>query len=307
MLELSINNMEQLSSVTRALSSKVRLQIIDLLNTGNLNVHQLADELEIPVSTAASHVKILEEASLIHTELRPAKRGAMKVCTRNFDDVHIALNQKKKKIDEIENYELEMPIGQYSEFEVAPTCGMANQDKFLVPEDEPVHFYNPVKSDAQIIWTRKGFLEYKFPIILKANAKIKSIQFSLEICSEAPNHDHEWPSDITVWINDIDVGTWTSPGDFGDRPGELNPKYWADSTSTQYGILKTWKVTNEKTMLDDINLSNVTTQDLNLLDNNFVKFRVGIKNDAVHKGGMNIFGEKFGDYPQGIKLKIDYY
>ncbi|GAE94737.1 transcriptional regulator [Gracilibacillus boraciitolerans JCM 21714] len=308
MLELSLNHPKKLRKVTHALSSQDRLKIIALLNKDNLNIHQLSEKLCLPVSTAASHVKVLEEANLIHTELRPASRGAMKVCTRNFDDIHIKLNEVIKIKHDKESYKIEMPIGQYTDFEVAPTCGMADQQQLIVPEDEPAHFYSPARSTAQLIWTRKGFLEYKFPIIIKNEAKISNIQFSLEICSEAPNHDHNWPSDITVWINGVDVGTWTSPGgDFGDRPGKLNPKYWAETTSTQYGTLKTWKVTNEKTMIDEFYLSSVTIDDLNLLEKEYVSFRIGIKDDANHKGGMNILGKHFGDYSQDIKLELEFY
>jgi len=34
--------------------------------------------------------------------------------------------------------------------------------------------------------------------------------------------------------------------------------------------------------------------------------KIGIKEDAAHKGGINIFGDGFGDYPQDIVLKLSY-
>lgn len=305
MLELSISEPEKLSKVTHALSSRARLRILNLLNQGKLNIHQLAEALEIPISTAASHVRVLEDANLILTELRPANRGAMKVCTRNFDDVHILLNsQENQSATDTKTYELEMPIGQYVDFQVAPTCGMANHEKFLIPEDAPVYFYNPERMQAEIIWTRKGFLEYKFPIAIRPDSVMKEIQFSLELCSEAPNYDPNWPSDITVWVNGTDIGTWTSPGDYGDRPGKLNPDYWRKTTSSQYGKLKTWKITDENTMIDDFHLSDVTLEDIRIFDKEYVTFRIGIKEDALHKGGINIFGKEFGDFCQDIKLKV---
>ncbi|KAB8126374.1 helix-turn-helix domain-containing protein [Gracilibacillus oryzae] len=306
MLELSLEDQKKLRKVARALSSEVRLQIISLLSSNNMNINQLAESIDIPMSTAASHIKVLEEAGLILTELRPASRGAMKVCTRNFDDIHIKLNTSKIYTGEYETYEIEMPIGQYTDFSVSPTCGMADHEGFIIQEDDPVNFYNPARSKAQLIWTRKGYLEYKFPLAIPPNAKVKEVLVSFEVCSEAPNHDHQWPSDITVWLNGIGIGTWTSPGDFGDRPGKLNPKYWAESTSTQYGTLKTWKVTEDNAMIDDIPFSDLTIDALNLHANNFLTFRVGIKENALHKGGFNIFGKEFGDYPQDIKLKVVY-
>jgi predicted transcriptional regulator len=33
---------------------------------------------------------------------------------------------------------------------------------------------------------------------------------------------------------------------------------------------------------------------------------VGIKPDAVHQGGMNLFGREFGDHDQNIKMTINY-
>ena len=32
--------------------------------------------------------------------------------------------------------------------------------------------------------------------------------------------------------------------------------------------------------------------------------KIGIKPDAIHKGGINLFGKNFGDYKQSIILKI---
>ncbi|GIN72286.1 transcriptional regulator [Bacillus sp. J14TS2] len=307
MLELSMEDPKSLQIIAHALSSEVRLQIMNLLNIENMNVNQLAESLDIPVSTTAAHVKILEKAELITTELRPASRGAMKVCKRNFDDVHIQLNNVKNfmKRDQ-KTFELEMPIGQYIDYEVAPTCGMADHNGMIIPEDDPVHFYSPERSKAQIIWTRKGYFEYRFPLVIPKEATINTIQFSLELCSEAPNHDHNWPSDITVWINEVEIGTWTSPGDFGDRHGKLNPKYWNETTNTQYGSLKTWKITKENSTIDEFTLSNVTLNDLDLLDRKYLSFKIGVKDDAVHKGGFNLFGHQFGDHPQDIRLLIEY-
>ncbi|ASK62822.1 ArsR family transcriptional regulator [Virgibacillus phasianinus] len=306
MLELSINKLNDLQKVAHALSSDVRLNMINLLNKGNMNIHQLATTLEIPISTAASHVKVLEESGLILTELRPASRGAMKVCTRNFDDIHIQLKGNQGHTSDCQVFNLDMPIGQYVDFDVAPTCGMADEKDYLIPEDEPVHFFNPVRSRAQIIWTRKGYFEYKFPLVIPSSVNVNKVEFSAEICSEAPNHDPNWPSDITVWVNEVDIGTWTSPGDFGDRPGKLNPGYWAEQTSTQYGKLKTWKVTNKEATIDDVHLSDVTVNDLNILVRNYLSLRIGIKEDAIHKGGINLFGKLFGDYEQDIKLKVEF-
>ena len=290
--------------VARALSSEDRINIIELLNTRNMIINEIAEKLNIPVSTAASHVKVLEEAELIQTELRPAKRGAKKVCTRYYDEVLIRLNVDVGHNDPKHTYEISMPIGQYMDFEVFPTCGMATRDGHII-DDDPTYFYHPHRGQAEIIWLRKGYLEYVYPLDIPQHAKIDSLQFSMEICSEAPNYDNQWPSDITVWVNGIEIGTWTCPGDFGDRPGKLNPPDWP-STRTQYGVLKKWEIDRIHSTIDDVPISSVTLDQLILKEQEFIRFRIGIKADAVHRGGMNIFGKAFGDHPQDIVMKLQY-
>lgn len=34
--------------------------------------------------------------------------------------------------------------------------------------------------------------------------------------------------------------------------------------------------------------------------------RLGVKEDARYKGGMNLFGKKFGDHEQDLVMKIFY-
>ncbi len=162
MLELSIKSHDKLQKVAHALSSKERLKIVELLSTKSLNVNQISEQLNIPLSTAASHMKVLEKSGLIITELRPATRGSMKVCTRNFDGIHIMLNDLKDKTDPYEAYELDMPIGQYTDFSVSPTCGIADEEVNIIPEDVPAHFYSPLRSEAQLYGREKGTLNINF-------------------------------------------------------------------------------------------------------------------------------------------------
>jgi predicted transcriptional regulator len=306
MLELSFDNPDELVTVTHALSTRSRVDILRLLISQNLNIVEIAEALKLPVSTVASNIKVLEAAKLINTELLPASRGAMKVCSRNYDDIHIALNLEKAiPKGDIQVYEVDMPIGHYSDCEVSPTCGMANGEGMIIREDEPASFYHPKHVGAQIMWFRKGYVEYLMPLEIPAEAVIESLELSMEMCSEAPNYDHNWPSDISVWINGVEIGMWTCPGDFGDRRGKLNPAWWFE-WSTQYGLLKTWRVDKNKTTLDMEKISAVDLAQLNLQNSHKLRVRIGIKPDAVHQGGVNLFGRQFGDYDQNIKMTVHY-
>ncbi len=306
MLELGFDDPEKLVAVAHALSTRSRVDILHLLNSRNLNVIEIAEALKLPVSTVANNVKVLEAARLINTELLPASRGAMKVCSRNYDDIHIALNEEKSvPKGAVRVYEIEVPIGHYSDCDVSPTCGMADAEAMLIREDEPASFYHPKHVGAQIIWFRKGYLEYLLPVEVPKGARVESLEVSMEICSEAPNYDNNWPSDISVWINGVEIGMWTSPGDFGGRRGKLNPAWWRDS-STQYGLLKTWRVDRDKTTLDMEKVSDVSLSQLNLTQSPKIRLRIGVNPESIHQGGVNLFGRSFGDHAQEIMMKLSF-
>lgn len=306
MLKLDLRDPDRLVAVAHAMSTRARVDMLQLLAERGLNVAEMAEALQLPMSTVAHNVKVLEAAGLIHTELLPATRGAMKMCTRSWDDIHIALRAADAFAEgEPSVYEIEMPVGHYSDCEVTPTCGMASAEGMLVQEDEPSSFYHPKHVGAQMIWLRNGFLEYLLPLAIPADARVQALELSMELCSEASGYNNDWPSDITLWINGAEVGTWTSPGDYGDRRGRLNPEWWRD-TATQYGELKQWRIDSLQTTLDGEAHSEVTIGDLGLTNRPSVRLRIGVKPDAQHQGGLNLFGRRFGDHEQEILLRIYY-
>ena len=87
----------------------------------------------------------------------------------------------------------------------------------------------------------------------------------MELSSEVPGTNLDWPSDITLWVNDVAVGTWTSPGDYGDKRGVYTPSWWKLEGS-QYGKLKTWRIGQEGTFIDGVRISDVTIADLDLAE-----------------------------------------
>jgi len=128
---------------------------------------------------------------------------------------------------------------------------------------------------------------------------------SMEVCSEAPLHNDNWPSDITLWINGVELGTWTCPGDFGGERGRLTPEWW-DSKDSQFGVLKRWLVNHEGSFIDGHPLSRVALRDLSVEKRPVITVRVGVKPDADHVGGINLFGSTFGNYPQDVTLRIEH-
>ena len=111
--------------------------------------------------------------------------------------------------------------------------------------------------------------------------------------------------DITVWINKVEIGTWTCPGDFGDKRGKFTPAWWKLEGS-QYGLLKHFSVTNEGSFIDGEKLSDIKLSDLKIAEHHSIRVQFGVKENAEHLGGMNIFGKGFGNYDQGIVLRAYY-
>jgi predicted transcriptional regulator len=68
-------------------------------------------------------------------------------------------------------------------------------------------------------------------------------------------------------------------------------------------LLKVWKVTNEGSFVDGVQVSNVSLNDVKLKSNEPIPVRIGIKENASNVGGVNLFGSKFGNYPQDIILR----
>jgi predicted transcriptional regulator len=150
-----------------------------------------------------------------------------------------------------------------------------------------------------------GFVEYTFPNDLPTSMEVEKLELSMEVCSEAPDYNPDWPSDITVWINGVEIGTWTSAGDFGGKHGLLTPTWWVDHM-TQFGLLKVWSVDRTGSYVDGNRASDVSLPRLMVTPQQPVTVRIGVKPDAEHQGGFNLFGRGFGNYAQDLVLRLHY-
>jgi predicted transcriptional regulator len=290
--------------VLRGLASPVRVRILKLLHIeGPLNVNDIAANLGLPQSTVSSNVQILEEAALIRTETQKARKGNQKICHSTFDEVLVMFKEDIKPLRSNE-IEVAMPLGLYTSCDVSAPCGLCSTESIIGLLDVPDTFLDPDRMKAGLIWFTSGYVEYQFPNNARlAKNEIESIEFSLELSSEAPGTSSDWPSDITFTVNGTEIGTWTSPGDFGDQRGVYTPDWWKLKGS-QYGKLKTWRVSPQGTYVDGVRISAITLADLGIEAHRSIRLRIGVKKDAKHPGGVNIFGRGFGNYDQDIVLRL---
>ncbi len=302
-ITLDLTKPEKTALVGKALSSEVRLEILKLLIEHSANISEIAAAMGLPASSAALHVKVLEEAGMISLVERPGVRGAQKVCGVAFEDIYFDAFRHKTDHGDVKVLQFPMPIGNYFDCEISGNCGIISEKGYLGVEDFVSSFYCHDRHEAQLLWFNTGHLEYRFPTYLMKNAVIREVAFSFEICSEAPGYQNDWPSDITVWVNGQEVDIIHSKGDFGGRRGRLNPEWWGDSM-TQYGEYKTIKVNQLGCYENDVKCSEKNLDTLCLREGNYISFKLGVRPDAAHVGGMNLFGEKFGDYAQGLVMNV---
>jgi predicted transcriptional regulator len=292
------------SNILKVLGAEVRIRILELLQNQELNVTEIARQLGIPQSTATTSILALEEVGLIDSHNANGVKGGQKICTARYKEFLITFSPPNIP-KEGGMIEVEMPVGLFTSYNVSAPCGLCSRDGIIGYLDVPGTFFSPDRIKAALVWFEKGYVEYKFPnnALYLEKGVIKRLELSMEMSSEVPGTNKKWLSDISVWINEKEIGVWTSPGDFGDRRGKFTPSFWKLEGS-QYGLLTTWEVTDAGTFIDRRQVSEVALKDLMLNDHHSVKVRIGIADNAEHTGGINIFGKGFGNYDQDIVLRL---
>lgn len=302
-LTIHLDDKDKLVDICKALSSPIRLDILHFLALKPAIISDVAAEFNIPLSSAALYIKVLENAGLIYAQTIPGSKGSQKLCGVLVNSIEINMFHDVFEPKPTFLYQESMPIGAYFDYHIKPSCGMASEISNLGFEDNISVFTTLSRFKAQLIWLSQGYLEYRFSNSFLKTNKANRVKYTFEICSEALGFNNEWPSDVTVSINNHEIGIVHCEGDFGDRKGKLNPEWWS-SASTQYGTLRSVEITTEGCYIDSVPVSNENIHSLGLTNNEFIRFKLEVKEDAKYVGGFNLFGEKFGDYPQHIVMEI---
>lgn len=299
---MKIELSEQNLPIFEAISSNVRIQIIHLLSKKSMNIRELAEALSLSSAIMTMHVKKLEKAGIIRSEMTPGKGGAaQKVCSLSMDGLEIAF--PRKDVVQRESRRTEVSIGHYTDLSIVPTCGICTTEKVIGIFDDPRYFLDPDRVNAKILWFSQGYIEYKIPNFLLSSENPEELEISMEISSEAPLTNMNWPSDLTFFFNGVKVGMWTSPADYGGK-GKLNPPWWFDDVN-QFGLLKRLIIKKDGTYMDGIKLSDVSLEEIDISNSHWT-FRIAILEDAEHIGGFTLFGSGFGNYNQDLIFKLYY-
>lgn len=299
---LRIDSLAEYHDVAQALSLEPRARILKLLQHGPMNVTQLATALESPLATVIRNVQKLEAAGLVGSELRSGRRGAQRICALRYDRIVLDLFPREASG---ETTVVPIPVGQYVAYEATPPCGLVGGAGPIGVIDEVDAFQHPDARTARLLWFTTGYVEYHVPNPALEDADVTAVELVAELCSEFDGARADWPSGITLWIDDVEIGTWISPGDFGERPGRFTPAWWPPGSS-QYGIRTAWRIGRQGSSINGVRLSDVTVDDLGVTGRPYLSVRIGVKADAENPHGVNIFGRGFGNFGDDPQLFIEH-
>ncbi|WP_313467462.1 ArsR family transcriptional regulator [Carnobacterium sp.] len=289
--------------VFQALSSDTRLKMIHFIGNQKKSVGEIADNLQISKAITTRHVQQMEDCGLLGSERGVGKNHNRKMVFLKVDDIHISFPEKV--YPEFQLHSTDLKIGHFTDFSVKPTCGLATEKEVVGKSDDPKYFLDTNRVDAALLWFSEGFVEYKIPNLLREDELPEMLEISFEIASEFPVSNNIWPSDISIFVNDIKVATYTVPGNFSDIRGRYTPGWWNDRFS-QYGLLKHIRINKLDTGIDGEKYSPVTIDDLHLQDHSLLKLRFEVEENAKNKGGLTLFGQGFGNHDQNILINTYY-
>ncbi len=305
-MTLTLSADAKVEKAATALGAKTRRKILALLQKNSYTVQEIAEALNMSVSNISFHVKLLQEAGFVNVTHNYSKRGNEKIIALEKHCFEIYFTDEDAPDAAQKSFHTELPAGSFSLSDITAPCGIADAEgNLLGGESLPDAFYSYRRIRGEIVWFTDGYLEYHLPNAVK-NKVLDCIQFSLEVCSECANYNNSFKSDITFWLNGKEVCTYTSPGDFGGRRGLYTPKSWP-ANSTQFGMLVQVRIDENGVWLNHQKAGSAVVDDFAFLTREkCLRFRLGVKQDAKYAGGLNLFGKNFGDYPQGIRISLDY-
>lgn len=300
---IHISDLREGLPVFKCLSSAMRISIMELLfEKGALSMTEIAAELGITSGALTSHIKMLADTGFVSIDFLTGKHGIQRMCAAVPQRILVEPTHAGRNINV---YETEIGVGQYIHFEAFPTCGLASAEGIIGHEDDPRYFASPERVSAQMLWMGHGFVEYLVPNYLEAGQQAVELQISFEVSSEAPGSCDDWPSDLNFYLNDVLLCTWQSPGDFGRSRGIYNPAWW-DRNWNQYGLYKLLSISRDGTFIDGGKRSEVSLTDVNVQPDTTIRLRIEAPREAKNPGGLSIYGRGFGNYDQGIRVRMQY-
>ncbi len=193
--------------------------------------------------------------------------------------------------------------------------GWGDQDAFSAP--------NHVLADYMFFIS--GSVTYRHSVPMPSDARVDSLSYAVEVSSEYPGASFSWSSDLTVSVNGVPIGTWRIPGDPSGQYGMAVQRNKLSADSSQYGWLTQWTVDATGTYFEAkfrviaeqelgpiprFKISSKTLNDLNLIPGRPIAITLSVPGPhgaQTGNGGLNVYGDTWGDYPIDPTLTINYH
>jgi predicted transcriptional regulator len=194
----------------KALASEPRLAILRLLGTGretSASVNAIARALRNAQLDGPCTSTSWSKPDWCAPSWHRSSRGLRKVCYRLCDQIVVCLPPSRHETNE--SVEIEMPIGAYVDCKVQPTCGLASAAGVIAHYDDPGSFYDPARFNAQLIWFRQGYLEYRFPNACRPARAWKTSRSAWKSARKRRTTPTTGPPTSRCGLT-AEIGTWTS-------------------------------------------------------------------------------------------------
>ena len=135
---------DELTTFAKALSSDMRVNILLwVAQNPGIGLKELADHFAVSRAAITQNIKILSAAGLIELgqsdEDSTARKGCFVPEDRFLLDFHRQILTQKI-------YTTEIPIGQYSNCSITPTCGIATEQELIGKVDQPRRLWRSTRT-----------------------------------------------------------------------------------------------------------------------------------------------------------------
>lgn len=290
--------------IYQALASPVRLEILRKVFTEHVTASDLAGQLNISKAAISKNIHMLADAGLLRLQTQAAGDSRKIALSPAVDQ--IIVHFPASIFPEYKQLDYDIPVGSYfSVRDVQETCGLADEKGVIGHMDDSNVFLLPQRASAHLLWFTRGELEYIIPNELPQDSQLELLEFDMELSSEFPMSNNNWPSRIGFWINDTFVGSMEVPGNFSDVRGRYTPAWW-DSNFSQYGLLIHLRVGKLDTSVNSQSISEINAKELEQKLGKAIHFRIAVLQDKDRYGGLTLFGSNFGNHNQDINATVYY-
>lgn len=293
---------EQALKVLKAMSNEARLAILSQLHQRPMNVSEIARELKISQPTITNYIAQLEDAGLVSTRIQRGANGYGKICFLLHDDLTFTFGRPEKQTTEMDMVQ-DMPMGHYSEIDILAPSLLASQSRIIASQEDSSRFFHPDRMEADLLFVRRGRVQYLFPYNVPDERRMVRLELSLEASG---CRVEQLRLQMALTINDCEF-----------QPVDLTSLYrgqqtthmpaWYPAEFPPAGELMVWKIGHDETTFNDEPAGAIRLRDLRLKP--MQPIRVALKvvepgRSAGTEGGMILFGSNFGRFNQDLRLRI---